>query len=91
MSLVFLFKDEDHEMDNDLLPGSFTKGHIGDQEEEDEQLPAHIEVEGEQEACRDEADEFEERIMRAIERNIRRSVSEEEIAIDMYDDQTVYV
>ena len=42
-------------------------------------------------SMRDAADEFEERVMRAIERNIRRTISENDVAIDMYDNDTVLV
>ena len=51
----------------------------------------HDDEEDLHESMRDAADEFEERVMRAIERNIRRTISENDVAIDMYDNDTVLV
>jgi len=54
----------------------------GDDDDDDDDL---------RESMRDAADEFEERVMRAIERNIRRTISENDIALDIYDNDTVLV
>lgn len=40
---------------------------------------------------RDAADEFQERVMRVIERNVKRTISENDVAIDIYDNDTVLV
>ena len=54
----------------------------GDDDDDDDDL---------RESMRDAADEFEERVMRAIERNIRRTISENDVALDIYDNDTVLV
>ncbi len=86
--------------DGDISHGSLVKTQLdGDGNEELEQLSVCMDndtLRSEHRKCqnnmeKDEADEFEERVMRAIEMNIRRTLSEDDVAIDMYDDQTVYV
>eukprot|EP00794_Sanderia_malayensis_P010720 gene10720-11868_t len=85
--------------DDEISHGSLVKTQLdGGNEEELSHLPSStdsVRCEPEHSKCkemhRDAADEFEEKVMRAIEMNIRRTLSEEDVAIDMYDDQTVYV
>ena len=85
------------DLEEDASHGSLVKSkrdHDADDDEELEQLPACRDSEMYELAhtpCQDEADEFEERVMRAIEMNIRRTLSQDDIAEDAYDDQTVYV
>eukprot|EP00795_Rhopilema_esculentum_P016193 gene16191-7563_t len=62
--------------------------------EEDDNLqacPDAEDQEGSLEMSRDAADEFEERVMRAIERNIRQTISENDVGIDIYDNETVLI
>ena len=78
--------DLDHMEEDDNLhtcsDGEDHLDHDGDDDEDDDDL---------HETMRDSADEFEERVMRAIERNIRQTISDNDVAIDMYDNDTVLV
>ena len=87
-----------------LLHNSMKKMPLDEDEDElddmDEGEPLHALSDAEEhdeheddldESMRDAADEFEQRVMRAIERNIKRTISENDVAIDMYDNETVLV
>ena len=75
--------EEEDELEN-MVDGEDSPSCSDGEDHHDDEEDLH-------ESMRDAADEFEERVMRAIERNIRRTISEDDVAIDMYDNDTVLV